>query len=212
LPTHSADSRTILQALMALHRAWPIERRICQEACDSARETYVVVLMRWIKTASSPAPVGLDFEALNELLALDAVFLTNDEDAIAVPPFCPVKTDIAVHFPHETLYALSALDALAQPRLLGSACVIEARCPMSGKPIQLQLDARGNPLNGELDKAVVSLDKTRNHVQRYALDLAPGIRFLHPDALANAPQRLSLGEGIAVAHAFYGFQRKLLRR
>jgi alkylmercury lyase-like protein len=196
---------------MALHRAWPIERRIGQEASDSARETYRAVLTRWIKTASAPAPAGLDAESLDELLALDALFLTDDEQAIAAPPFCPAKTNIAVHFPHEALYALSALDALALPRLLGSACVIEARCPVSGKPISVQLDARGNPMEGELDKAVVILSKTSDHVQHYALDLAPGIRFLHADSGAAFPQCLSLAEGIAVAHAFYGFQRKLLR-
>jgi hypothetical protein len=206
----AADSQKILQALMALHRAWPLERRIRQEACDSTRETYLAVLNRWMKTASAPAPAGLDAESLDELLALDAIFLTEDEQAIGAAPFCPVPTDIAVRFPHEDLYALSALDALALPRILGSAGVIETRCPVSGRPISIQLDAQGNPMQDELDKAVVVLQKTSDQVQHYALDLAPGIRFVHPDAVGRFPQRLSLAEAIAVTHAFYGFLRKLL--
>jgi hypothetical protein len=56
----AADSQKILQALMALHRAWPVERRIRREACDSTRETYLAVLTRWAQTASAPAPVGFD--------------------------------------------------------------------------------------------------------------------------------------------------------
>jgi len=210
MTTPSADSRKILHALMALHRAWPVEKRIRQEACDSTRETYLAILNRWMRTASAPAPAGLDAESLDELLALDAIFLTEDEQAIGAAPFCPVPTDIAVRFPHEDLYALSALDALALPRILGSAGVIETRCPISRRPVSIQLDARGNPMQGELDKAVVVLRKTSDQVQRYVLDLAQGIRFLHPSAAGDFPQRLSLAEAIGVAHAFYGFQRKLL--
>jgi len=207
----SADSQKILHALMALHRAWPLEKRIRQEACDSTRETYLAVLTRWMKTASAPAPDGLDAESLDELLALDALFLTEDERAIGAAPFCPVPTDITVRFPHEDLYALSAIDALALPRILGSACVIETRCAVSGQPITLQLDAQGNPMEDALDKAVVVLRKISDHVQHYTLDLAPGIRFLHPDSVTAYPQRLSLTEAVAVANAFYGFQRKLFQ-
>jgi hypothetical protein len=206
----SADPQKILHALMALHRAWPLEKRISQEACDSTRETYLAVLARWIKTASAPSPDGLDSEALDELLALDAIFLTEDEQAIGAAPFCPVPTDIAVRFPHEDLHALSALDALAMPRLLESACVIETHCPASGQPISFQLDAQGNPMESDLDNAVVVLRKTSDHVDRYVFDLAPGIRFVHPALAQQFPQCLSLPEAIAVAHAFYGFQRKLL--
>jgi Alkylmercury lyase len=206
----SADSQKVLHALMALHRAWPLEKRIMREACDSSRETYLAILTRWMRTASAPAPAGLDAESLDELLALDAIFLTEDEQAIGAAPFCPVPTDIAVRFPHEDLFALSALDALALPRILGSAGVIEARCPVSGQRISIQLDAQGNPMHDQLDNAVVVLRKISDHVQRYVLDLAPGIRFLHPSAAGEFPQRLSLAEAIAVAHAFYGFQRKLL--
>lgn len=206
----SADSQKILQALMALHRAWPVERRIRKEACDSTRETYLAVLTRWAQTASAPAPVGFDVEELDELLALDALFLTEDEQAIGVAPFCPVPTDIVVRFPHEDLYALSALDALALPRILNTAGVIETRCPVSGQPISLQLDAQGNPMQGESDKAVVVLRKTSDEVHHYSLDLAPGIRFVHPSAAMRFAQYLSLAEAIAVANAFYGFQRKLL--
>lgn len=195
---------------MALHRAWPVERRIRREACDSTRETYLAVLTRWAQTASAPAPVGFDVEELDELLALDALFLTEDEQAIGAAPFCPVPTDIVVRFPHEDLHALSALDALALPRILNTAGVIETRCPVSGQPISLQLDAQGNPMQGEADKAVVVLRKTSDEVQHYSLDLAPGIRFVHPSAAARFPQYLSLAEAIAVAHAFYAFQRKLL--
>jgi hypothetical protein len=207
----SADSQKVLHALMALHRAWPLERRVRREACDSTRETYLAVLSRWTKAASAPAPAGLDAEALDELLALDAIFLTEDEQAIGAAPFCPVPTDIAVRFPHEDLHALSALDALALPRLVGSAGVIDTHCPVTGEPISLQLDPQGNPLVGELKKAVVVLRKTSDQIQRYALDLAPGIRFVHPAAAENFPQLLSLAEAVAVAHAFYGFQRKLLQ-
>jgi hypothetical protein len=209
--THpAADSQKILQALMALHRAWPLEQRLRKEACDSTRETYVAVLRRWTQTASAPAPAGFDVEDLDELLALDALFLTEDEQAIGAAPFCPVPTDIVVRFPHEDLYALSAIDALALPRMLGTAGVIETRCPVSGQPISLQLDAQGNPMQGEVDKAVVVLRKTSDEIHHYSLDLAPGIRFVHSSAAARFPQCLSLAEAIAVAHAFYAFQRKLL--
>lgn len=206
----AADSQKILQALMALHRAWPLEQRIRKQACDSARETYLAVLTRWMQTASAPAPVGFDVEDLDELLALDALFLTEDEQAIGAAPFCPVPTDIVVRFPHENLYALSAVDALALPRMLNTAGVIETRCPVSGQAISLRIDAEGNPMQDEIGKAVVVLLKTRDEVHHYSLDLAPGIRFVHSAAAGRFPQCLSLAEAIAVAHAFYAFQRKLL--
>ena len=163
-----------------------------------------------MQTASAPAPTGFDLEELDELLALDALFLTEDEQAIGAAPFCPVPTDIVVRFPHEDLYALSAIDALALPRILSTAGVIETRCPVSGQNISLQIDAKGNPLQGEVDKAVVVLRKTSDEIHHYSLDLAPGIRFVHPASAARFPQCLSLVEAIAVAHAFYAFQRKLL--
>ncbi len=206
----AADSQKVLHALMALHRAWPLERRVRKEACDSTRETYLAVLTRWVQTASPPAPAGFDAEALDELLALDALFLTEDEQAIGAAPFCPVPTDIVVHFPHQDLYALSAFDALALPRILNTAGTIETRCPVSSQTIRLRIDARGNPMQDDIDKALVVLRKTSNEIHHYSLDLAPGIRFVHPSASARFPQCLSLVEAIAVANAFYGFQRKLL--
>lgn len=205
-----ADINRVLAALKGLHRAFPIEQRLKTQACDSTRETYLAVLTRWVKTAAAPSPDGFDAEALDELLALDALFLTEDEQAIGAAPFCPVATDITVNFPHETLYALSALDALALPRLLGSAGVIETQCPMSGQPISLQIDAQGQPLPEEIHKTIVVFIKVSDQVGHYSLDIAPGIRFVHPSLRARFPQTLSLAEAAATAHAFYAFQRKML--
>jgi hypothetical protein len=205
----AADSQKVLHALMALHRAWPLEQRILKEACESTRETYLAVLTRWVQTASAPSPAGFDVEELDELLALDALFLTEDEQSIGAAPFCPVPTDIVVRFPHEDLYALSAIDALALPRILNTAGIVETRCPVSGQAISLQIDAKGNPMRDEIGKAIVVLRKTSDEIHHYSLDLAPGIRFVHPSAAGRFPQCLSLAEAVAVAHAFYAFQRRL---
>lgn len=205
-----ADINKVLAALKGLHRAFPIEQRLKIQACDSTRETYLAVLARWVQTASAPSPAGFDAEALDELLALDALYLTEDEQAIGAAPFCPVETDIKLSFPHETLYALSALDALALPRLLGSAGVIETRCPVSKQPIRLQIDAQGNPLPAELDQAIVVFQKISEHVQHYSHDIAGGIRFVHPALRGHFPQSLTLAEAAAAAHAFYAFQRRML--
>jgi hypothetical protein len=205
-----ANLTRILAALKGLHRAFPIEQRLKTQACDSTRETYLAVLSRWVQTAAAPAPEGFDAGALDELLALDAVYLTEDEQAIGAAPFCPVPTDLSVHFPHETLHALSALDALALPRLLGNAGVIETRCPVSGQPLSLQVDAQGNPLPDDINKAFVAFIKTSDHIQHYSLDVAPGIRFIHPSMSGRFSQTLGLAEAAAVTHAFYAFQRKML--
>lgn len=205
-----ADLTKVLAALKGLHRAFPIEERLKTQACDSTRETYLAVLRRWVQTAAAPSPAGYDAEALDELLALDALYLTEDEQAIGAAPFCPVATDISVNFPHETLYALSALDALALPRLLGMAGVIETRCPATGQPITLQMDAQGNPLPGEFHNAIVVFMRTSDHIQHYALDVAPGIRFVHPSMNGRFTQSLGMAEAAAVAHAFYAFQRRML--
>jgi Alkylmercury lyase len=205
-----ADLTRILHALKGLHRAFPIEQRLKTQACDSTRDTYLAVLARWIQTAVAPSPAGFDAEALDELLALDALFLTEDEQTIGAAPFCPVATDIAVRFPHEDLYALSAVDALSLPRTLQSAGIIETRCPASGQPITLQIDASGNPLESDLDKAIVVFRKSTDNPQHYAMDVAPGIRFVHPALAGQFPQHLQLAEAAAVAHAFYAFQRKML--
>ncbi len=204
-----ADLPKVLAALKGLHRAFPIEERLKTQACDSTLETYLSILSRWIRTVSAPSPDGFDPEALDELLALDAIYLTEDEQAIGLAPFCPVETDIAVRFPHETVYALSALDALALPRLLATAGVIETRCPVTNEPITLQIDAKGNPLSEDIDKASVVFLKTADQIQRYAMDVAPGIRFLHPSMNGRFSQLLGLAEAAAVAHAFYAFQRKI---
>lgn len=205
-----ADINKVLAALKGLHRAFPIEQRLKTQACDSTRETYLAVLARWVQTASAPAPAGFDAEALDELLALDALYLTEDEQAIGAAPFCPVVTDIKVNFPHETLYALSALDALALPRTLETAGVIETRCPLTGLAISLQIDAQGNPLPDQIHNAIVVFMKTSDHIQHYSLDLAPGIRFAHPSLNGRFVQTLGLVEAATVSHAFYAFQRKML--
>jgi hypothetical protein len=46
---------------------------------------------------------------------------------------------------------------------------------------------------------------------RYAVDLAPGIRFVKPEIGTGRPQTLTLAEALAVANAFYAFQRAMLK-
>lgn len=209
--TTPADLNKILAALKGLHRAFPIEQRLKTQACDSSRETYLAALSRWMQTSAAPSPAGFDAGSLEELMALDALYFTEDEQAIGVPPFCPVETDIAVHFPHEKLFAVSAIDALAQPRILKSAATIETFCPVSGQPIQIRVDAQGAPFESDQDKAVVVFRKISDDPRHYAADIAPGIRFVHPALSSQFPQQLTLAEAAAVAHGFYAFQRKLFQ-
>jgi hypothetical protein len=205
----NADSQRVLAALTGLHRAYPLERRISDEACDDSRETYLAVLLRWIHTGVAPLIEGFDREALDELAALDAIFIVDGQ--IGCPPFNVAATDIQVHFPHETLHVLSALDALALPRLLQAPATIESRCAMSGEPIQLTLTQEGELRSAELDVALVAFQKVANEVARYTFDLAPGIRFVLPEHSAGLRQTLTLSEASAVANAFYSFQRRLLK-
>lgn len=208
-PPANADAQRVLAALMGLHRAFPLERRIGKEACDDTRETYLAVLLRWIQTGAPPLTAGFDRESLDELAALDAIFIVNEQ--IGCPPFNVAKTDIQVHFPHETLHALSALDALAMPRLLDAPATIETRCAMSGEPISLTLTKAGELRAAEMDTALVAFQKVAHQVTRYTFDLAPGIRFVLPQHAGGLGQTLSLSEAAAVANAFYAFQRKLLK-
>lgn len=209
--TSQADLNKILAALKGLHRAFPVEQRLKTQACDSSRETYLAVFTRWMQTSAAPSPDGFDAESLEELMALDALYFNEDEQAIGLPPFCPVETDIAVHLPHERLFAVSAIDALALPRTLNTAATIETFCPVSGQPISLRVDAQGSPFESDLDNAIVAFRKISNEPQHYAADVAPGIRFVHPALAGQFPQHLTLAEAAAVAHGFYTFQRKLLR-
>jgi hypothetical protein len=206
-----ADLDKVLAALKGLHRAFPIEQRLKIQACDSSRETYLAVLTRWMQTSAAPAPTGFDAEALEELMALDALYFTEDEQSLGLPPFCPVETDIAVHFPHERLYAVSAIDALALPRILDAAATIETFCPVSGQQIHFRVDAQGAPFESDQDKAIVAFRKISSEPRHYAADVAPGIRLVHPAFAGQFPQHLSLAEAAAVAHGFYAFQRKLLQ-
>lgn len=206
-----ANLPRVLGALRALHRAFPIEQRLESQACDSTRETYLAALTRWIQTSAAPSPAGFDAESLEELMALDALYFTEDEAAIGVPPFCPVETDIRLHFPHETLYAVSAIDALALPRILATPATLETFCPASGEPIQIRLDAQGAPFAADLGHAFVAFRKLSDAPRHYAQDVAPGIRFVHPALASQFPQRLSLAEAAAVAHGFYAFQRRWLK-
>ena len=205
----NADSQRVLAALMGLHRAYPLERRMSNEACDDTRETYLAVLLRWIQTGVAPLTAGFDREALDELAALDAVFIVDGR--IGCPPFNVAATDIQVHFPHETLHVLSALDALALPRLLNAPATIETRCAMSGEPIRLTLTQEGELRPEELGAAIVAFQKVAHEVTRYTFDLAPGIRFVLPQHSDGLRQTLTLGEASAVANAFYAFQRRLLK-
>lgn len=205
----AAHPQRVLTALMALHRAWPLERRIRKEACEATRETYLAVLLRWVQTGAAPVAHGFDREALEELMALDA--LSAVDERLTCPPFSAAPTDIRVHFPHETLHALSALDALALPRLVGTAATIEARCAVSGQPLQFVITAEGTPREADLGRVGVVFRKVAERVDRYALHLAPGIRFVQWDQADGLRQTLGLPEGCAVANAFYAFQRALLR-
>lgn len=208
-PRPNADSQRVLAALMGLHRAYPLERRIRKEACDSTRETYLALLVRWMQTGAAPLTDGFDREALDELTALDAIFVVDGR--VGCPPFNVAPTDIQVHFPHETLHALSALDALALPRLVGAPATIETHCAMSGEPISLTLTAEGALREADLGAAIVAFQKVADQVTRYTFDLAPGIRFVLPQHSGMLRQTLTLGEASAVANAFYAFQRKLLK-
>jgi len=208
-PQANADSQRVLAALMGLHRAYPLERRINDEACDDTRETYLAVLLRWLQTGVAPLTEGFDRAALDELAALDAVFIVGGQ--IGCPPFNVAQTDIQVHFPHETLHALSALDALALPRLLQAPATIETRCAMSGEPINLTLTKNGELHPEAMETALVAFQKVAGQVVRYTFDLAPGIRFVLPQHSDGLRQTLTLGEASAVANAFYSFQRKLMR-
>lgn len=208
-PQTHADPQRVMSALMGLHRAYPLERRIKNEACDDTRETYLAVLLRWVQTGAAPSVDGFDRDALDELTALDALFTVNGQ--IGCAPFSAAPTDIQVHFPHETLHALSALDALALPRLLNAAATIEARCAMSGAPISVTVTAQGELRAEDLDQAVVAFQKVADRITRYTFDLAPGIRFVSPQHAAPLRQVLSLAEAAAVANAFYAFQRKLIK-
>lgn len=212
MPDTPADLTKILAALKGLHRAFPVEQRLKTQACDSSRETYLAALTRWMQTSAAPAPQGFDTESLGELMALDALYFSEDEQAIGVPPFCPVQTDIAVHFPHEKLYAVSAIDALALPRILNTAATIETFCPASGQAIQIRVDAQGAPFESDQNKAVVVFRKVCDEPIHYAADVAPGIRFVHPALGAQFPQHLMLAEAAAVAHGFYAFQRKFFNQ
>lgn len=209
--TPKANLPKILAALKGLQRAFPLEQRLKTQACDSSRETFLAALTRWMQTSAAPAPTGFDAESLEELMALDALYFTEDEQSLGLPPFCPVETDIAVHFPHERLYAVSAIDALALPRHLNAAGIIETHCPATGESLRIQVDAQGSPFESDLDKAIVAFRKISNEPQHYAADVAPGIRFVHPALAGQFPQHLSLAEAAAVAHGFYAFQRKLLQ-
>ena len=208
-PQVNADTQRVLAALTGLHRAFPLERRIKNEACDDTRETYLAVLLRWLQTGTPPSTDGFDRESLDELAALDAIFIVNGQ--IGCPPFNVVKTDIQVHFPHETLHVLSALDALALPRMLNTAATVETRCAMSGQPINFSLTPEGKLRPEESGAAVVAFQKVANNITRYTFDLAPGIRFVLPEHAHTLQQTLTLDEASAVANTFYSFQRKLLK-
>ncbi len=208
-PQANADSQRVLAALMGLHRAYPLERRIRNEACDDTRETYLAVLLRWMQTGAAPSTDGFDREALDELIALDALFVVDGR--IGCPPFSAAPTDISVHFPHETLHALSALDALALPRAVNAAGTIETHCAMSGEPISITMTESGELRAEDMEVALVAFQKVADSVNRYTFDLAPGIRFVRPEHAAVLRQTLTLSEAAAVANAFYAFQRKLLR-
>ena len=208
-PQANADSQRVIAALMGMHRAYPLERRIKNEACDDTRETYLAVLLRWLQTSAAPLTDGFDPESLDELAALDAVFIFDGR--IGCPPFNVAETDIQVHFPHETLHALSALDALAMPRMLNAPGTIETRCAMSDEPISFTLTEDGKLRQADMGAAVVAFQKVAENVTRYTFDLAPGIRFVLPEHSNSLRQTLTLGEASAVANAFYAFQRKLLK-
>ncbi|MBT9612929.1 MAG: hypothetical protein IV108_06660 [Burkholderiales bacterium] len=208
-PQTHADSQRVLAALMGLHHAYPLERRMQKEACDATRETYLAVLLRWVHTGTAPSVDGFDHESLDELAALDAAHIVNGK--ISCPPFSVAATDMAVHTPHGTLHAFSAIDALAMPRLLNAAATIETRCALSGESISFTVTEKGELRLEDINRAVVAFQKVSNHIARYTLDLAPGIRFVLPQHAAALRQTLSLAESAAVAHAFYAFQRKLLK-
>lgn len=208
-PQTNADSQRIMAALVGMQRAYPLERRIRNEACDDTRETYLAVLLRWLQTGAAPSTDGFDRDVLDELTALDAIFIVNNQ--IGCPPFNVAQTDIQVHFAHETLHVLSALDALALPRLLNAPATIETRCVMSGEPITFSLTKEGELRPADRDTAVIAFQKAANTIIRYTFDLAPGIRFVRPQHCLSLKQTLTLSEASAVANTFYSFQRKLLK-
>ena len=178
------------------------------EACDATRETYFAVLLRWVQSGVAPCVDGFDLEALDELVALDALQIVAG--CISCPPFSAVPSATQVHFPHASVSALSALDALALPRLMGTAGNIQAHCAISGEPISLIVTETGD-LHVDDGAVSVVFQKVTNHIARYALDLAPGIRFVFTAHAHALRQTLSLADAASVANAFYAFQHGLLR-
>lgn len=208
-PPICADSQRVLSALTGLHRAYPLERRLQKEACETTRETYLAVLLRWTQTGVAPSVDGFDLESLDELTALDAIQIVNG--LISCPPFSATPTNIVVHCPHETMYAVSALDALALPRLLNTAATIETRCALNGEPINVSVTEKGEIPLVQLDGVLIAFQKISNNISRYSFDLAPGISFVLSKYASALQQSLSLAESAAVANAFYDFQRNLIK-
>ena len=208
-PQIHTDAQRILAALIGLQRAYPLERRLQKEACDTTRETYLAVLARWVHSGVAPSVDGFDLESLDELTALDVLMMVNSH--LSCPPFSVAATDIRVHCPHASFYVFSALDAFAVPRLLDTAATIETRCAVSAEPISFSVSEKGEPCLEDNDRIAVAFQKVSNHIARYALDLAPGIRFVLPRHAKALRQTLTLAESAALAHTFYAFQRKWLK-
>lgn len=166
------------------------------------------MLLRWVHSGVAPCIEGFDLEALDELVALDALQMV--EGCISCPPFCATPTHTQVHFPHASVFALSALDALALPRLLDTAANLETRCAVSGEPISFMLTETGE-VHANMRLISVAFQKVAEHIARYALDLAPGICFVLTEHAAALRQTLMLAEATTVSNAFYAFQRELLR-
>lgn len=82
---------------------------------------------------------------------------------------------------------------------------------MSGETISFSLTENGELRLVEMERVVVAFQKVANNIARYALDLAPGIRFVLTQHAQTLRQTLALAETAALAHAFYAFQRKLLK-
>lgn len=197
-PPASTARRQVLTALAALRGRLPLEQR-CATAPLATRSDYAQLLRNWLNAGADtldavPAPI---VDRLCELSLCE-----RTATGLLAYPLVSAPPGQHVALAGRSLRAVDLLAALAVARLAGAAVLIDTHCQSCGRALRLPMAADGSLDHEHADLCRISWP---------AQATAAAAQHAWCPRCGAPDDSLTLPQAAAVAHAFCGFQYRLLR-
>jgi hypothetical protein len=209
VPNHAAQERrtAVLLAIQDLKEAFPLQQKL-EQADTSLQQAYAGALTHWIRHGVPPAKEYAPAPLLAALHEIDAIVV--DEHGIGCYPFSARHTDIQLNYAGMSVHALSAIDALALPRLVAQEARITSRCFACRCHITCSVEANGSVDGGYSEGLrVVWISKAATGAGRYCLCEEIAFICAHCEMPREAVT-FTIPEAAVIGNSLFSFQKRWL--